>query len=135
MYRMLTRKQVLSRRRWIAASVLLGVIFANIVTAVHACPLVATSGAAVVQVSVETAPPSCHDLAHKSNDNANVCQSHCHTGQQVDTQADAPIAAIAPREALTIYLVDLSEARARDASSLPALGAVAPLLRSSRLLI
>ena len=133
---MLTLKQVLGRRRWIAVGVMLGLVFAQIVTAVHACPLVATPGAAVVQASVEKAQPSCHDPVQKIKDNANVCESHCLTGQQVDTQADAPTAAIAPRAALTIHVVDLSEARARGASSLPALGAVAPpLLRFNRLLI
>jgi len=131
MYYMLTRKQVLGWRRWIAAGVMLGVIFAQIVTAVHACPNLAAAPRPVVE-----AMASCHDLAHKSSDNANVCESHCLTGQQVDTQADAPIAAIAPREALTVHIVDLSETRAREFSSLPALGPAAPpLLRFSRLLI
>jgi len=133
---MLTRKQILGRRRWIAAGVMLGLVFAQIVTAAHACPsLPVASDTAVVQPAVE-GMASCQDLADKANDNANVCQSHCLVGQQVDTQADAPIAAIAPREALTVHIVDLSETRAREFSSLPALGVAAPpLLRFSRLLI
>lgn len=133
---MLTRKQILGRRRWIAAGVMLGLVFAQIVTAAHACPnLVAASDTAVVQPAVEFTV-SCHDLADKAKDNANVCQSHCLVGQQVDTQADAPIVAIAPHEALTVHVVDLAETRARDFSSLSALGAAAPpLLRFSRLLI
>jgi hypothetical protein len=134
MYRMLTRKQVL-KQRWIAAGVMLGLVFVQIVTAAHACPnLAAASDTAVVQPAVGVTA-SCHDLADKARDNANVCQSHCLAEQQVDIQADAPIAAIAPREALAVHVIDLCQTRLREFSSLPALGAAArPLLRFSRLL-
>src|SRR5215467_14338918 len=49
MYYMLTRKQVLGWRRWIATGVMLGVIFAQIVTAVHACPNLAAAPRPVVE--------------------------------------------------------------------------------------
>jgi hypothetical protein len=138
MFGMLTRRGVFERpRRWIAAGAIVGVVFAQIVTAAHACPNFSPwSDAAAVHANAEAVSPSCHDLAHKAKDNANVCESHCLTGQQVDTQTDAPAAAIAPRLALTLRAVDPSAARTRDLSSLPALGAAAPpLLRFSRLLI
>jgi len=135
---MLTRRGTFNRpRRWIAAGVLLGIVFAQIVTAAHACPSFASSSD-VVAMHADAGPvsPSCHDPARKAKDNANVCESHCLTGQQVDTQTDAPTAAMAPRTALTIPLVDHSAARTRELSSLPALVAAAPpLLRFARLLI
>ena len=138
MCRMLTRRGTFERpRRWIAAAALLGVVFAQIVTAAHACPsFVPSSDSAVVHTSADSVSANCHELAHKAQDNANVCESHCLTGQQVDTQTDAPTAVIAPRIALTVSVIDHSTVRTRELSSLPALGAAAPpLLRFARLLI
>jgi len=132
---MLTRRRVFERpRRLIAASVMLGVVFAQIVTAAHACAIAGVaSDPPVAHAAADAAQASCHDLAYKTKPNANVCESHCLSGQQVDTQSDAPTAAIAPRVALTIHVADRSPTL--DAS-LPALGAAAPpRLRFSRLLI
>ncbi len=93
------------QRRWVAALVMLGVVFAQVVTVAHACTLAvpAFQAARFVQPVDDTMPSDCP--ANGATANAKVCDSHCAYGQQIDVQGDAPVVAIAPQAALTISVV------------------------------
>jgi hypothetical protein len=93
------------QRRWVAALVMLGVVFAQVVTVAHACTLAVPGfqAATFVQPADDTMPADCP--AKGATANIKVCDSHCAYGQQIDTQPDAPVAAIAPQPALTVCLV------------------------------
>jgi hypothetical protein len=96
---------VRQQRRWVAILVMLGVVFAQVVTVAHACTLAvpAFQAATLVQPADDTMPSDCP--AKGATTNSNVCDSHCAYGQQIDAQSDAPVAAIAPHPALTIGVV------------------------------
>jgi hypothetical protein len=91
------------QRQWVAGLVMLGVVFAQLVTLAHACALAVPVFHAVtlVQTADETMLSDCAAMG-KSGASANVCDSHCAYGQQIDVQPDAPVAAIAPSPALTV---------------------------------
>jgi hypothetical protein len=93
------------RRQWVAGLMMLGVVFAQIVTAAHACTLaVATSATtAQVQSADEAMPVDCAAMAKRVAASANVCESHCDYGQQIDVHPDVPVAGIAPQPALTVH--------------------------------
>jgi hypothetical protein len=95
------------QRRWVAGLVMLGVVFAQIVTAAHACTLAvpAPPTATLVEPNDVTMPSDCAAMAKEVAANAKVCDSHCAYGQQIDVQPDAPVAAIAPQPALTVGVV------------------------------
>jgi len=97
-----------SRKR-IAGLMLLGWLFAQFVTIAHACPALnpAISAASASSVAVTDAMPTdCEAMPKLADSNANVCQSHCVAGEQVDTQAQAPAAALSPQPALTVRVAD-----------------------------
>jgi len=105
-----------SRKR-IAALMLLGWLFAQIVTIAHACPALnpATSAASVSSVAITAAMPAdCAEMAKSANSNSNVCQAHCVGGEQVDTQAQAPAAALSPQPALTVRVADPQLVKSAD---------------------
>jgi len=89
-----------SRKR-IAGLMLLGWLFAQLVTIAHACPALDTNASAS---SAATMPTDCAAMAKLAASNANVCQSHCVAGEQVDTQAQAPAAALSPQPALSVRI-------------------------------
>jgi len=91
-------------RRWVAGLVAVGLVFTQIVTVAHACTLVvpASQAAAFVDPADEAMPSDCPTMAKRVAANAKVCDSHCAYGQQIDVQADAPVAATAPHPALTV---------------------------------
>lgn len=94
------------QRRWVAGLVILGVVFAQLITAAHACaPATATSRTATFAQPVDETMPSDCAMAKRVAANAKVCESHCAYGQQIDVQPDAPVAAIAPQPALTIRVM------------------------------
>jgi hypothetical protein len=85
---------------------MLGVVFAQLVTAAHACTLgISTSPAptAVVQPADEVMPSDCTAMAKRVAASPNVCESHCDYGQQIDVHPDVPVAGIAPQPTLTIH--------------------------------
>ena len=127
-----------SRKR-IAGLMLLGWLFAQFVTIVHACPALnpATSTASAASVAVTDAMPTdCEAMAKLADSNANVCQSHCVAGEQVDTQAQAPAAAMSPQPALTVRVADPHSAKSADRHAQGASGTDPPAtLLFSRLLI
>ena len=89
---------------------MLGVLFAQIITAAHACVLVVpvSQAAAFGQPADETMPSDCPEMAKRIAVNAKVCDSHCAYGQQIDVQTDAPVAAIAPQPALNVDVVSMT---------------------------
>jgi hypothetical protein len=127
-----------SRKR-IAGLIVLGWLFAQIVTTAHACPAInpATSAASVSSVANTAATPTdCAGMAKSSNSNANICQSHCIAGEQVDTQAQAPAAALSPQPALTVRLADPQFVKSADGQGSAARGNDPPAtLLFSRFLI
>lgn len=126
------------QRRWVAGLVMLGVVFAQIVTVAHACTLVVpeSQAAALVQAADGTMPSDCAAMAKRVATNAKVCDSHCAYGQQIDVQPDAPVAAIAPQPPLTVGVVSLIVPRSLDTIFLDARSTAPPVsLLFSRFLI
>ena len=127
-----------SRKR-IAGLIVLGWLFAQIVTIAHACPAInpPTSAADASSVAVTAPMPTdCAAMAKSSNSNANICQSHCVAGEQVDTQAQAPAAALSPQPALTVRVADPQFAKSADGHASAARGNDPPAtLLFSRFLI
>lgn len=127
-----------SRKR-IAGLMLLGWLFAQFVTIVHACPALnpAISVASASSIAVTAAMPTdCEAMAKLVDSNANVCQSHCVAGEQVDTQAQAPAAALSPQPALTVRVADPQSVKSADRHAQGACGNDPPAtLLFSRLLI
>jgi hypothetical protein len=120
-------------RKRIAGWVMLGWLFAQIATVAHACPVLDTNASAS---SAATMPTDCAAMAKSSNSNANICQSHCVAGEQVDTQAQAPAAALSPQTALTARVVDLQLVKSVDRHASAACGNDPPAtLLFSRFLI
>ncbi|TMG83569.1 MAG: hypothetical protein E6H78_11905 [Betaproteobacteria bacterium] len=128
-------------RKRIAGWVMLGWLFAQIVTVVHACPaLTATTqdstSTAASAAGAATSPSDCAAMAKQAGSNANVCQSHCIAGQQIGSDAQTPCAALAPRVALAVRActVETPVAASLHASTLRATGPP-PTLLFSRFLI
>ena len=123
------------QRRWVAALVMLGVVFAQVVTVAHACTLAVPvfQAATFVQPANDTMPDC---PAKGATANANVCDSHCAYGQQIGAQPDAPVAAIAPQPALTVCVVSSIVQSSHDTKLLHARSTAPPLsLLFSRFLI
>jgi hypothetical protein len=116
---------------------MLGMVFAQIVTVAHACTLAVpmSQAAAFGQPVDETMPSDCAAMAKRAA-NAKVCESHCAYGQQISVQPDAPVAAIAPQPALTVGVVSLIVPRSLDTIFLDARSTAPPVsLLFSRFLI
>ncbi len=121
-----------SRRAWIAAIMAVGLLFAQIVTAAHACSTL-TLPPAQEQSAM---PADCAQSTARIDSTINVCASHCDTAAQVDSHADVPAPMMAPQPALTIRVADLYASFANDDATSSAQRAAPPLLAlSSRLLI
>jgi hypothetical protein len=112
---------------------LLGWLFAQFVTIAHACPALDTNAPAS---SAATMPTDCAAMAKLAGSNANVCQSHCVAGEQVDTQAQAPAAALSPQPALTIRVAEPQFVKSVERHTADACGSDPPAtLLFSRFLI
>ncbi len=118
---------------------LLGWLFAQFVTIVHACPALmpdTLSANASAAAAAAALPADCPTMAEQAGSTANVCQSHCVAGEQVDTQAQAPAAAPSPQPALTVRLADPQFAKSADRHAPDACGNDPPAtLLFSRFLI
>lgn len=127
------------RRQWIAALLMAGLAFAQVVTAVHACSILTLAAQSPVQADSpigQTMPANCTEMAKQSGSNVNVCESHCVFGQQVDVPTAAPIAATAPTVVLMIRQAAPSVPAGAARSSLVARAAAPPpLLLFSRFLV
>src|SRR5438874_13731794 len=89
------------RRTWIAAIMALGLLFAQLVTAAHAC-----STLALPLAQEQSAMPADCSGSSGTDSTVNVCALHCDTGAQVDSHADIPAPMLAPQLALTIRVAD-----------------------------
>ena len=126
------------RRRWVAGLVMLGLVFAQIVTVAHACTLAIPSFQAVtfVQPADETMPSDCVAMAKRAAANGKVCDAHCAYGQQIDVQPDAPLAPMVPQPALTVRVVPSIPRPSFETTSLHARSTAPPVsLLFSRFLI
>jgi len=116
------------RRSCVALIAILGLLFAQFVTAAHACTVAFSPPlpVAIVALAVDDAMPSdCAGNAKRTD--ANVCESHCAYGQQIDVQSDAPVAAIAPQPALSARIPLPVASRSYDAIALHARSTAPPL--------
>ncbi len=126
------------QRRWVAVLVMLGIVFAQIVTAAHACTLVfpASQAATVAGPADDGMPGDCPEMAKRVSANAKICEAHCAYGHQIDVQFDTPVAAIAPQPALTVDVVSPIEPPSFDKTFLQARSTAPPVsVLFSRLLI
>ena len=71
------------RRTWIAAIMALGLLFAQIVTAAHACSTLALPPAH----ESSAMPADCAQSSVRIDSTINICVSHCDSGAQVDSHA------------------------------------------------
>jgi hypothetical protein len=126
------------QRRWVAGLVMLGLVFAQIITVAHACTLAVPVSQVVAfgQPADESMPVDCAAMAKRAVANGNVCDSHCAYGQQIEVQPDAPVAAIAPQPALMVGVVSLTVPGSLDPIFLHARSTAPPVsLLFSRFLI
>ena len=92
-------------RKRIVGWVMLGWLFAQIVTVAHACPALispAQDASAASAGATTSMPGDCEAMAKQAGSNANVCQAHCFDGVQVGSDAQTPSAALAPPVALAV---------------------------------
>jgi hypothetical protein len=131
------------RRRWVSGLMMLSVLFAQFVTAAHACPLLLLQVSAPVESAIQAVAPDvdampadCADASKEPVLGANVCEAHCGSGMQLDIQAQTLEAALAPQPALTVHVADVGVSMASIDAQLSALVAAPPRsLLFSRFLI
>ena len=95
-------------RKRIAGWVMLGWLFAQIVTVAHACPVLTPAAQGPITASAAVASPmpgDCAAMAVQAGSNADVCQSHCIGGEQVGSDLQTPSPALAPQVALAVRAV------------------------------
>ncbi len=97
-------------RKKVVGWVMLGWLFAQIVTVAHACPAAtgAPQDSTAASSAVAPMPGDCAEAAKRAGSNANICQSHCAAGQQVSSDAHTPFAALAPQCALAVRAMSSS---------------------------
>jgi hypothetical protein len=126
-------------RKRIAGWVMLGWLFAQVVTVTHACPAVigpAQDSTATSATMASPMPGDCASMARQAGSNANVCQSHCVAGEQIGSDVQTPSAALAPQVARAVRVVgpEIPVPASLRARSLHGAGPP-PTLLFSRLLI
>ncbi len=93
--------------RHLTAVVLVVVVFAQFVTALHACPGLGASSASTAIAAVEQPMPAdCPALDHQSVATVNVCVLHCFAPAQLDGHFDPPGAVPAIQTPLIVAVVD-----------------------------
>jgi len=114
----------------------MGLAFAQVVTAGHACPMLGRASPSLAQVA-QTMPADCPQMAKQAGSTINVCVGHCFADEQVDAPANVPAALVAPQPALRVHLPDIPVATVVVARLLPPSPSAAPppQLRFSRFLI
>lgn len=125
------------RRPWIAALLMIALAFSQALVAAYACPLGSRATSDVIDVAhAAEAMPDCDGMPDDALSAANLCETHCLPGQQVQ-QADAPTPPLAAQAPLLVR-VRSELAVIGDgipAGQAPATAAPPPRLRFSRLLI
>jgi hypothetical protein len=126
-------------RKRIVGWVMLGWLFAQIVTVAHACPaLVSPAHDASAAFAGATAPMAgdCEAMAKQADSNANVCQSHCVADPQASSDAQTPFAVLAPQCALAVRVMTPEPSVSmRLGARLPLASGPPPTLLFSRFLI
>ena len=116
------------RRSCVTVLAILGLLFAQFVTAAHACTIAFSPSPPVAIVATPAADAMPSDCAgNASRASANVCESHCTHGQQIDAEADVPVATIAPQPALTVRVPPPIVLRSFDTTALHARSTAPPL--------
>src|SRR5437763_12843725 len=131
------------RRKWVAGLMMVSVLFAQIVTAAHACSFLLSPVSAPVESAmqavapdVDAMPADCAGASKAPVSGPNVCEAHCSSGMQLDIQAHPLEAALAPQPALTVHVADVDISMASIDVQLSALVAAPPrALLFSRFLI
>jgi hypothetical protein len=92
------------KRRWMGVIAAIALGFTQLAAAAHACALVAPVPVAPVSLvaTAEAMSPDCGAMGSDAPAGANVCESHCTFGLQIDTHPEVPAAAIGPRSALIV---------------------------------
>jgi len=103
----------------------LAVLFAQLVTAAHACTVALAPPQSVAAADNDTMPSDCAGNAKTTR--ANVCESHCLYGQQIDVHPDVPAAAVAPQPALISRAAQSIAWRSFDTIALHARSSAPPL--------
>ena len=93
-------------RRSVAALLVTTLAFVQVVTAVHACSFLNPAAQPPPSAAVQAMPADCPGMAEQTGSTVNVCESHCIGPEQIDAQADALTAPIAPQPALTVRRSD-----------------------------
>ena len=119
---------------WIAALLTLALVFSQALVAAHACPVADFDAVTTLHGHAAASMPDCSGMPDSGDPIANVCESHCLTGQHAQA-ADAPYPPLAPLPALTVR-TDAPRVTAVDAfTDVHPLAAPPPRLRFSRFLI
>jgi hypothetical protein len=122
----------------IAAVSTLILVFAQAVTAAHACPALDPSAAPMARATqVDAAMPAdCPEMARQANSSVNTCWAHCYADPQVDAHNYVPAASVAPQTALLVRHANPDLPNLVPAQwLLPVMAAPPPQLRFSRFLI
>ena len=120
-------------RRLLAAALACVLAFAGVVTAAHACALVANVPPDAVLAAEPM--PDCTEAAPAADAAASICEAHCVAGQSLEAQSHAPVALATPQPALRIEVVHGPVHAMLARANLPPLAAIPPLLvRFTRLL-
>jgi hypothetical protein len=123
-------------RRSVAALLVAILAFMQVGTAAHACTILNPISQPAPSSAVQAMPADCPGMAEQTGSTVNVCESHCVGPQQIDAQADALTAPIAPQPALMVRLPDSCTLALTAAPAPSTIGAArSVLLRFSRLLI
>lgn len=96
---------VLARRsrRWLAGSMIFGLICAQFISLAHAC---ATGSEKTGQAqSIAAHPADCAMMAQGAAVNDPACDTHCFPREQADRSTDARLPALAPPSALVFRVV------------------------------
>jgi hypothetical protein len=110
--------------------------FAQVVTAAHACSILNPALQSTPVVAQQAMPPDCAGMAEQTGSTVNVCETHCIDPQQIDAQAYALTAPIAPQPALTLRRSESYSPALTAAPAFSIIGAApCALLRFSRFLI
>jgi hypothetical protein len=86
---------------WIAALLTLALVFSQALVAAHACPVADPAAVNTLHGHAAASIPDCSGMPDGGDPNANVCESHCLTGQHAQP-ADTPYPPLAPLPALTV---------------------------------
>jgi hypothetical protein len=128
-------RQRKKRTAWLA---LLGFVLAQMAAAAYACATVPDRQRSIAPERGEASAmmAHCSGMAEETAALPNLCQAHCQASHQIDSQLQAPAAAMAPPPALTVTLSDTGILASAEPFLLRPFGAAPPpSILFSRLLI